>query len=47
MHTKVSLGFDFPVGDPKQCTTVKIFKIPRFQNTNVTGHFSVSDMSWM
>ena len=24
MHTKVSLEFDFPVGDPKQSTTVKM-----------------------
>ena len=45
MHSKVSLGFDFPVGDPTQSTTVKIIKTPRSQNSDVTGHFSVSDMS--
>ena len=45
MHTKVSLGFDFPIGDPTQSTTVKIIKIQRFQNSDATGHFSVSDMS--
>ena len=43
MHTKVSLGFDFPVGDPKQCTTVKILlNVPpdRISSFNQNGKFN-------
>ena len=37
----------FHFGDPKQSTAVKIIKIQRFQNSDVPGHFSVSNMSWI